>query len=212
MSVMKTLKSGIISDNPVFVQALALCPLMAVTSTTFSGLGMGFATTLVLMATNVSISLLRKFIPNKVRIPSLIVIIAAIVTIVQLFVRAYFREVDVALGIFLPLIAVNCVVMGRGEAYALKNGPFKSAVDGFASGLGFGIALVLLAAIRELFGAGTLFYGLPFTITLPEAFPRIGIFQSPPGAFISLGVLIALLKRFGTKSTMTPKANCSAHI
>ena len=211
MHVIKTLKNGILSENPVFVQALALCPLMAVTSTTFSGLGMGFATTIVLMGTNASISLLRRFIPNKVRIPSLIVIIAAIVAIVQLFVRAYFREVDVALGIFLPLIAVNCVVMGRGEAYALKHSPLKSAIDGFAFGLGFTVALVLLAGMRELLGAGTLFYGFPFALTLPEAFPRIGIFQSPPGAFISLAVIIALLKRFGSKA-VTPKANCSAHI
>jgi len=213
MSVAKIIKNGIVSENPVFVQAIALCPLMAVTANVFGAVGMGVTTTLVLIITNISISLLRRFIPNKVRIPSMIVIIAATVSILQLFVRAFLPEVDSALGLFLPLIAVNCMIMGRGEAFAIKQNFARSAVDGFAVGIGFTIALIILAAVRELLGAGTLFSGLTLgnidlTITLPEAFPRVIIFLLPPGAFITLGFILAGLRYLGTKPT-APSASCN---
>ena len=194
MKIGKMIKNGIISENPVFVQTIAMCPLLAVTSSVFSGLGMGIAVIIVITVTNTLISLLRRFVSEKVRIPCFIVIIASIVSILQLFVRAYLPAVDSALGLFLPLIAVNCIILSRGEAFAFRNNPAKSAVDGFAMGLGFACALVLLAATREILGAGTLFAHLPFAITLPQAVPRTLLFVLPPGAFITLGFLMAGLR------------------
>ena len=194
MSLGKIIKNGVISENPVFVKVVALCPLLAVTSTVFSGIGMGVAVILVMITTNVMISLLRPIIPEMVRIPCLIVIIAAVVSILQLYVRAYFPAVHSVLGIFLPLIAVNCIILSRGESFALKNNPLRSAVDGFAAGLGFALALVVLAAVREILGFGTLFAGFPFVITLPEAFPRTVAFTLAPGAFITLGFVMAGFK------------------
>ena len=194
MGLGKIIKNGVIYENPVFVKVVALCPLLAVTSTIFSGLGMGIAVILVMVVTNVMISLLRPFIPEMVRIPILIVIIAAVVSILQLYVRAYFPAIHSVLGIFLPLIAVNCIILSRGESFALKNNLLRSAVDGFAAGLGFAVALLMLAAVRELLGFGTLFYGFPFAITLPEAFPRTAAFALAPGAFITLGFVMAGFK------------------
>ena len=188
------IKNGVISENPVFVKMVALCPLLAVTSSFFSGLGMGVAVILVMITTNVLISFLRPIIPEMVRIPCLIVIIASVVSILQLLVQAYVPVVHSVLGIFLPLIAVNCIVLSRGESFALKNNVLRSAIDGFAAGLGFSVALILLASVREVMGAGTLFAGLPFEITLPYAFPRTAIFTLAPGAFITLGFVMVALR------------------
>ncbi|MCL2396830.1 MAG: electron transport complex subunit E [Defluviitaleaceae bacterium] len=195
--MIKILKRGIVSDNPIFVQAVALCPALAVTSTVFNGIGMGLATTFAILITNVLISLLRKAIPDKVRIPCFIVVIAGAVTVVNMLVEAFVPALHANLGIFLPLIAVNCIVLARGESFAFKNGPLRSAVDGIAMGLGFALSLTLLSAVREILGSGTLFYGLPFAVTLPDSFPRTLLFILPPGAFITLAVLMAGLRFMG---------------
>ena len=187
------LKRGMISENPIFVQAIALCPALAVSSTVFNGLGMGLATAFVLLLTNILISLLRGIIPFKARIPCFVVIIAGAVTAVNMLVEAFIPVLHANLGIFLPLIAVNCIILARGESFAFKNGPIRSAFDALGMGLGFTIALVTLSAIREFFGFGTLFAGTPLAITIPEAFPQTLLFILPPGAFLTLGFLMAFL-------------------
>lgn len=199
MYIKRYLKRGIISENPIFVQAIALCPALAVSTTVFNGLGMGLATAFVLLLTNLIISALRGVIPVKVRIPCFVVIIAGAVTAVNMLVEAFIPVLHANLGIFLPLIAVNCIILARGESFAFKNGPVRSAFDGLGMGMGFTIALVVLSAIRELFGFGTLFDGTPFIITLPEAFPQTLLLILPPGAFITLGILMAGLRYMGTR-------------
>jgi electron transport complex protein RnfE len=181
---------GFIKENPIFVLVLGMCPTLGVTSSAINGLGMGLATTFVLMMSNIVISLVKNIIPDKVRIPSFIVIIAAFVTVVQLVMQAYVPALYKSLGLFIPLIVVNCIVLGRAEAFASKNGVFSSAIDGLGIGFGFSFALVLLGSIREILGSGKI-----FNLTIyPENYVTL-LFVLAPGAFIVLGYLIAFINR-----------------
>jgi electron transport complex protein RnfE len=190
MNQWKNFTKGFIKENPVFVLVLGMCPTLGVTSSAINGLGMGLATTFVLMMANIVVSLVKNVIPEKVRIPSFIVIIAAFVTVVQLIMQAYVPALYKSLGLFIPLIVVNCIVLGRAEAFASKNTIVSSAIDGLGIGLGFSFALVLLGSIREVLGSGKLF---DFTI-YPENYVTL-LFVLAPGAFIVLGYLIALINR-----------------
>ena len=190
MSKFGIILNGLIKENPTFVLVLGMCPTLAVTSSATNGLGMGLATTFVLIMSNLVISLIAGLIPDKVRIPSFIVVIAAFVTIVQLLLQAYLPALNDALGLFIPLIVVNCIVLGRAEAFACKNGAIDSICEGVGIGLGFTFALTLLGAIRELLGSGKVF---GFTI-YPEEYGTL-VFVLAPGAFIVLGYLIAIVNR-----------------
>mgnify|MGYP005976727111 CR=1 FL=1 len=190
------LYNGIIKENPTFVLMLGMCPTLAVTTTAINGIGMGLSTTAVLVFSNLIISALRKIIPDRVRIPAYIVIVASLVTIVQLLLQAYVPSLYSALGIYIPLIVVNCIILGRAEAYASKNPPFLSVMDGVGMGLGFTIALLLIGMVRELVGAGTLF-GIQVT---PEAYNPVGIFVKAPGAFLVLAFLVAIMNAVGMKT------------
>lgn len=184
------LSNGIIKENPVFVLLLGMCPALGTTSSAINGLGMGLATTFVLICSNVVISLLKNAIPDKVRIPSFIVVIAAFVTVVQLCMQAFLPSLYESLGLFIPLIVVNCIVLGRAEAFAAKNNLLTSALDGLGMGLGFSLALTLLGGTRELLGTGKLFsLGI-----YPEEFGAL-IFVLAPGGFIMLGYIIALINK-----------------
>ena len=180
-------KKGIHIENPTFALLLGLCPTLAVSSSVRNGLGMGIAATLVLLGSNMIVSAVRSFIPAKIRIPCYIVIIATFVTIIELLLKAYFPVLDQALGIFVPLIVVNCIILGRAEAFAAKNNIIRSALDALGMGTGFLLALLAISSIRELFGAGTL---LGFEI-IPGAKPAI-IMILPPGALLTLAFLIGL--------------------
>lgn len=184
---MKTLTNGLFKDNPIFVQLLGMCPTLAVTTSATNGFAMGAATTVVLVLANIVISIIRKLIPNKIRIPIFIVVIATFVTMVGLFMKAYFPEIDKSLGLFIPLIVVNCLILARAEAFAFKNGPAESMLDGIGMGLGFTLALTILGIVREIPGEGTVF-GLR---VLPEAFEPAVIMILPAGAFLALGLLLA---------------------
>ncbi|MDR0712723.1 MAG: electron transport complex subunit E [Bacteroidales bacterium] len=198
MSHWENFSKGLIKENPVFVLVLGMCPTLATTTSALNGLSMGLATTFVLMLSNVVISLVAGLIPDKVRIPAYIVIIASFVTMVDMLMAAYVNSpgpngepsIYDQLGIFIPLIVVNCIVLGRAEAFAAKNKAFASLLDGAGIGLGFAFALTLLGSVREILGNGTIF-GLQL---LPPAV-KILIFVLAPGAFIALGYLIALIKR-----------------
>ncbi len=190
MNQWKNFTKGFIKENPVFVLVLGMCPTLGVTSSAINGLGMGLATTFVLMMSNIVISLVKNAIPDKVRIPSFIVIIATFVTIVQLLMQAYVPALFKSLGLFIPLIVVNCIVLGRAEAFASKNKVGSSAIDGIGIGLGFTFALVLLGGIREFLGSGKIF-DIP---VFPENYGTL-LFVLSPGAFIVLGYLIALINR-----------------
>lgn len=185
----KTLLNGIFTENPTFVLFLGMCPTLAVTTGAFNALGMGISTMIVLICSNVFISLLRKFIPEKVRIAAYVVVIASFVTIIEMLLKAYAQSLSAALGIYIPLIVVNCIILGRAEAFASKNGPLKSAVDGLGMGLGFTGALTILGSIREILGAGT-FFGTPL---FGEAFKPITIMILPPGAFLTLGLVVMVI-------------------
>ena len=190
MSYINIIKNGIVKENPTFVLMLGMCPTLATTTSAINGLSMGLATMVVLICTNVVISLLKSLTPDKVRIPVFIVVIAAFVTILQLVIKAYLPDVDKALGLFIPLIVVNCIILGRAEAFAAKNTPVAALFDGIGIGLGFTLALTLLGIVRGLLGAGAIF---GFTL-LPET-TNILLFILPPGAFISLGFLIAIVNK-----------------
>ena len=190
MSNMKILINGLIKENPTFVLMLGMCPTLATTTSAINGLSMGLATMVVLICSNVVISCIKNLTPDKVRIPVFIVVIASFVTIIQLVIKAFLPDVDKELGLFIPLIVVNCIILGRAEAFASKNNPVASFFDGIGIGLGFTFALTLLGMMRELFGAGSLF-GIHL---LPETL-NILIFVLPPGAFISLGYLIAIVNK-----------------
>lgn len=187
--------NGLIFENPTFVQLLGMCPTLATTTSVKNGVGMGLSATAVLILSNMLISLLRKLIPEKVRIAAYIVIIAAFVTIVEMCLKAYVPEIADQLGIFIPLIVVNCIILARAEAFASKNGVFASALDGIGMGLGFTVALTLISAVREFFGAGTILgieiYGKTIT--------PMAIIGMPPGGFIVLGLLIALINYLVSK-------------
>ena len=188
MNYIKVLGNGIIKENPTFVLLLGMCPTLATTTSASNGLSMGLATMVVLICTNFVISCIKSITPDKVRIPVFVVVIAAFVTVIQMIIKAYLPEVDKSLGIFIPLIVVNCVILGRAEAYACKNTPLASIFDGIGIGLGFTLALTLLGMVRELLGAGSLFG----ETLLPET-TNILLFVLPPGAFITLGFLTALI-------------------
>ena len=194
MNYFKTFTNGLLKENPTFVLMLGMCPTLGTTSSAINGLGMGLATTFVLLCSNVVISALKKLIPDKVRIPAFIVIIAAFVTMVQMLMEAYVPSLYDTLGLFIPLIVVNCSVLGRAEAFAAKNNPFASLLDGLGIGLGFTFALTLLGAIREFLGAGTLFSYQIY----PENYGML-LFVLAPGAFIALGYLIAIINKLKTK-------------
>lgn len=196
---LKLIKNGLIDENPTFVQVIGMCPTLAVTSSFFNGVGMGLSTTAVLICANLFVSLLRKVIPDKVRIPCFIVVIATFVTIIEFMLKAYLPELNASLGLFIPLIVVNCLILARAEAFASKNGPVASVFDGIGMGLGFTLGLGTLGLVREIIGAGTLFSGLPFAIVLPDAFPRTLLFVMAPGAFFTLGCLMAALNHFRNK-------------
>ncbi|PID95151.1 MAG: electron transport complex subunit RsxE [Bacteroidetes bacterium] len=193
MSQLKNLTKGFIKENPVFVLLLGMCPTLGVTTSAKNGLGMGLATTFVLVMSNMVISLVKNLVPDKVRIPVFIVIIASFVTIIDLAMAAYLPSLHGQLGLFIPLIVVNCIVLGRAEAFASKNNIGSSIVDGLGMGLGFAFALTLLGAVREMLGSGSLF-GFKFL-----AGDGMLVFVLAPGAFIALGYLIALMNRIGKK-------------
>ena len=180
--------NGLVKENPTLVLMLGMCPTLAVTTSAINGLGMGLTTTVVLALSNVIISLLRKIIPDKIRIPAFIVIIASFVTIMQLLLQAYLPSLYDSLGIYIPLIVVNCIILGRAEAYAYKNPVLPSFFDGLGMGLGFSIALTCIGMVRELLGGGELF-GMQ---VMPEAFTPISIFKLAPGAFFVLAALTAI--------------------
>lgn len=183
------LLNGLIWENPTFVLMLGMCPTLAITTAAVNGVGMGLATTFVLVCSNLFISLLRHAIPEKVRIPSFIVIIASFVTMLEMLMKAYLPDLSASLGVYIPLIVVNCIILARAESFAFKNPVLPSVMDGLGMGLGFTIAITLLAAIRELFGSGTLF-GMQ---VMPEAYETIGILTSPAGGFITLGLLLIVV-------------------
>ena len=183
-------------NNAVFRLLLGLCPALAVTTSAENGLGMGLATTFVLVCSNMVVSSLRKVIPAKVRIPSFIVVIASFVTVVQLCMEAYFYDLYKALGIFIPLIVVNCLILGRAEAFASKNRLFPAVVDGVGMGLGFTLALFVLGSVRELFGSGAL---LGYPVFGPNYQPLL-LMILPPGAFIAMGLLLAAMNKFDARS------------
>ena len=190
MNQIKNFTKGFIKENPVFVLLLGLCPTLGVTTSAVNGLGMGLATTFVLVMSNLVVSIVRSFIPDKVRIPSFILIIASFVTIVELVMQAYIPGLFDALGLFIPLIVVNCLVLGRAEAFASKNNIGSSIIDGLGMGLGFSFALTLLGAVRELLGAGAI-----FGFNLIEGDLML-VFILAPGAFIALGYLVAIINKF----------------
>ena len=190
MSNLKILMNGIITENPTFVLLLGMCPTLGTTSSAINGMSMGLATMFVLICSNIVISALKNVIPDLVRIPGYIVVIATFVTVVQMCMEAFVPALYASLGLFIPLIVVNCIVLGRAEAFAAKNGVVPSAFDGIGIGLGFTIALTLLGAIRELLGTGKLFN---LTI-MPEQFGSL-IFVLAPGAFIALGYLVAIVNK-----------------
>ena len=187
---LKTFTKGLIKENPILVLLLGCCPTLATTTSAINGMSMGLATTFVLIMSNLVISLLKNFIPDKVRIPCFIVVIASFVTIVQLVMQAYVPDIYETLGLFIPLIVVNCIVLGRAEAFASKNPVWPSILDGAGMGLGFTLALTVLGCVREFLGSGSVF-GLRI---LPET-ANILLFILPPGAFITLGYLIAIVKK-----------------
>lgn len=194
------LKRGIIEENPTFVQVLGMCPTLATTTSVINGLGMGLSVTAVLICSNLAISALRKVIPNKIRIPAYIIIIATFVTVVDLLLQAFFYDsLYQALGLYIPLIVVNCIILGRAEAFASKNDPISSLFDGLGMGLGFTLALTVLGIIREILGSGSLF-GIQ---VLPDAVTPAVIMIMAPGGFIVLGILLALFNHM--RSLMTQR-------
>ena len=201
MNQVANFTKGFLKENPVFVLLLGLCPALGTTTSAINGLGMGLATTFVLMMSNIVISLVKDLIPDNVRIPAFIVIIASFVTVVDLLMQGYLQALHGQLGLFIPLIVVNCIVLGRAEAFASKNNVWDSIIDGLGMGLGFALALSILGGIREILGSGAIF-GIPLHI-----FPvddkgnpiTMIVFVLAPGAFIVLGYLIAITKKINSK-------------
>ena len=190
MNNFKVFMNGIIKENPTFVLLLGMCPTLGTTSSAINGMSMGLATMFVLVLSNLIISLVKNVIPDMVRIPSFIVVIASLVTILQMIIKAYLPEIDKSLGLFIPLIVVNCIILGRAESFAAKNGPISSIFDGVGMGIGFTIALTLLGGAREILGTGSIFgcniYGEEYGMLM---------FVLAPGAFLVLGYLIALVNK-----------------
>lgn len=191
MNYIKILINGIVKENPTFVLLLGMCPTLATTTSAINGLSMGLATMFVLICSNIVISLIKNLTPDMVRIPVFIVVIASFVTILQMVMQAFVPSVYATLGLFIPLIVVNCIILGRAEAFACSHSPVESMFDGFGIGLGFSIGLTLLGTVRELLGAGSV-----FGVTLLPEECNMLLFVLPPGAFITLGYLIAIVNRF----------------
>lgn len=189
MNKFQVFKNGLLKENPIFVQLVGMCSALAITTSAFNGIGMGIAVIFVLVGSNVVISLIRKLVPDDIRIPIFVIIIATFTTIVDMLIHAFSFPLYQALGVFIPLIVVNCVILARAEAFAFKNGILDSTLDGLGMGIGYTIAITSLSAIRELLGNGTIF-GLRL---LPEAYEPMMIIIQPPGAFIALGLLIGLV-------------------
>lgn len=199
------LYNGIIKENPTFVLMLGMCPTLAVTTGAKNGLGMGLATTVVLVMSNLLISLLRKVIPNGVRVPVYIIIIASFVTIVELLMHAYVTSLYDSLGIYIPLIVVNCIIFGRAETYASKNKPLSSVFDGIGIGIGFTLGLTVIGIVRELIGNGTVFD----IRVMPKSYEPVSIFILAPGAFFVLSILCALQNKFKAKGANRHIKDCS---
>lgn len=202
MKLGRVFTNGIIHENPTFVQLLGMCPTLAVTISAINGFGMGLATTAVLIGSNIVISLLKNFIPDKIRIPSFVVVIATFVTMVGMLMEAYLPALNAALGIFIPLIVVNCIILARAETFASKNGPIASAVDGLGMGLGFTMALTILGAIRELLGAGSVF-GIQI---MPSFYQPARLMTQAPGAFLALALILATYNQISSKKPKAKKA------
>ena len=181
--------NGLVTENPTFTLLLGMCPTLAITTSGMNGVGMGLATTAVLVCSNLFISLLRRIIPEKVRIPSFIVVIASFVTIVEMLMKAYMPDLYSALGMYIPLIVVNCIIFARAEAFAFKNPPVLALADGIGMGLGFTAAITILSCIRELFGSGTVFGAQ----VMPAGYQPMGIMLNVPGGFVTLGLLLILV-------------------
>lgn len=195
MGNFKELTKGILKENPIFAQFLGMCSTLAVSTSVINGIGMGLSTTVVLVASNILISLLRNLIPNKIRIAAYIIVIAGCVTAVEMVLNAFAPAISKSLGIFIPLIVVNCIILGRAESFASKNGVVKSALDGIGMGLGFTLALVILGGVREILGNGT-FLGIQL---FGEGFQPATIMILPPGAFIMLGIILAIIQLISHK-------------
>ena len=193
------LYNGIVKENPTLVLTLGMCPTLAVTTSAINGAGMGLASTVVLALSNLFISLLRKAIPDRVRMPAFIVIVASFVTMVQFLMQGYLPDLYSSLGIYIPLIVVNCIILGRAESYASKNKPLPSLFDGLGMGLGFTLSLTVLGAFREMLGAGTIFGHSFIPADNPTTFEPISIFVMAPGAFFVLAFLVALMNRIKKK-------------
>ena len=189
MNKLEIFKNGITTENPILVQQVGMCATLAITTSLINGIGMGVAVTAVLTGSNIVISALRKYIPNEVRIPAFVIIIAAFTTIIDLLMHAYTFQLYKALGVFIPLIVVNCIILARAEAFAFNNGVLDSTIDGLGMGVGYLVAMILLSSVREVLGSGTI---LGFRI-LPEAYEPMIMAIQPPGAFILLGLLIGIV-------------------
>lgn len=201
MNFKKQLKEGVLTNNPVLGQLLGLCSAMAITTTLFNGIGMGISVTIILICSNVVISLLRKVIPDQIRIAAYIVVIAGFVTMVDLLLKAYIPALSDSLGVFIPLIVVNCIILGRAEAFASKHGVLASAADGLTQGIGYTAALIIMCIVRELLGSGTFgagVFGADGIRILPEQYPALMIIL-PVGGFLTLGCLIAFSQWFNRK-------------
>ena len=212
MNMKQQFKEGLLTKNPVFVQLLGMCSTLAITTSLFNGIGMGLSVTIILICSNVLISALRKVIPSQVRIAAYIVIIAAVVTIVDLCLQAFLPDLSASLGVFIPLIVVNCMVLGRAEAFASKNGVLASAIDGLCQGFGYTVALICMCVIREFLGNGTFGSGIlnggEGIRIIPEGYPAM-LMVMPVGGFLTLGFLIAgfqwLQKRLNNKKKEAAK-------
>ena len=195
-SYLQLIYNGIIKENPALILMLGMCPTLAVTTSASNGLGMGLSTMAVLVLANLLISLLRKIIPDAVRLPAFIVVVASLVTIVEMVTQAYMPALYESLGLYIPLIVVNCIILGRAEAFASKNGPVASIFDGIGMGLGFTFALVIIGFIREFIGNGAAF-GIQI---LPESYPGIGIFTNAPGAFMVMAFVVAVMNKMNIQT------------
>ena len=192
MSVFKVIKNGIINENPTLVQCIGLCPTLAVSTSAVNGIGMGIAATAVLIGSNIAVAAIRKFVPDEIRIPIFIVVIAGFVTVVQLLIAGFAPDLDKALGIFIPLIVVNCIILARAEAFAFKNGVIDSLADGIGMGLGFTIALTAIGVVREILGNGTVFD----IVVTPAGFQPALLVILAPGGFITLGIFMGLFRLY----------------
>jgi len=212
-SIGKQFKEGIITNNPTFVQLLGMCPTLAVTTSVINALGMGAAVIVVLTFSNLFVSLVRKIIPKQIRIASYVVIISGFVTAVELILKAYFPAIDASLGLFIPLIVVNCIILARAEAFASKNSPLPSVIDGIATGIGFTFALTCIAFVRELLGTGKLFAAADGTggITiLGDWYPKASTFLLPTGAFLTLGFIISIVQKITAVAEERAKARATS--